>query len=711
MLNSKRKKIVFWTLVVSCSASLIFVAAEWALHVKNRNQMITAAHGRARDECVRAAGKIDTSLKQAEMMVQTLSGEVGDGKLSNEQILEKLEKIVRDDSAVLEIGVAYEPYAYDEKIRLHAPHYGVKDDKPQFYELEEQYDYTQQDWYKDVIAKGPQWIDPCYGAVSKKLGMGYAAPVYQIDNAGQKKAVGVVRVDFSLQKTRELAASLELGKAGYSFAFSKKGTMIYHPSRKLVEEQKNILDIAKERKGKGSEQLIEAAKKAMRGENPTLHLVSPQSGKGYEVYYQCIPSSGATLAAVFLDDDIFTSEKDFRRQKILIALGLIAFFTLLSVLLLRATGLGKASFWIDVTVFSGLCMAGTCYVWYLALNAPVEMREDNVAFTDAISVSKFIEKCTKASEPLHKKPPVFIPTGLYVQTLAFVGSNDLDVSGYVWQKYTGGVHDGVSRGFVFPEARQIRELKEVYRLSQDNQEVIGWYFEATVRESIDYSKYPFDRPAIWIWLRHKDFFNDVVLIPDLDAYKFITPIARPGLQRGLVLPGYSFQGAYFSCEEKFANTNFGITANTREEKFPEFYYNVMVKRNFLTPFISKIFPLITILAMIFIVLLMFSKDEVRAKTFGISGLAVLGSVVSFFFATLLSQVSLKQELSADKIIFLENFHFIIYAVLFLTALKAFLFMGNKRVPFVQYDHGLIPKLLYWPVISVTLLVISLFSFY
>ena len=44
-----------------------------------------------------------------------------------------------------------------------------------------------------------------------------------------------------------------------------------------------------------------------------------------------------------------------------------------------------------------------------------------------------------------------IPTGVFIQSVEFVKANDVNVTGYVWQKYSDDIPAEVSRGFVFPE--------------------------------------------------------------------------------------------------------------------------------------------------------------------------------------------------------------------------------------------------------------------
>ena len=45
---------------------------------------------------------------------------------------------------------------------------------------------------------------------------------------------------------------------------------------------------------------------------------------------------------------------------------------------------------------------------------------------------------------------VLIPTGVFIQSLHFVTASDVNVTGYIWQKYSDAVPEDVSRGFTLP---------------------------------------------------------------------------------------------------------------------------------------------------------------------------------------------------------------------------------------------------------------------
>ncbi len=92
-----------------------------------------------------------------------------------------------------------------------------------------------------------------------------------------------------------------------------------------------------------------------------------------------------------------------------------------------------------------------------------------------------------------------IPTGVFVQSLQFNTANNVQVSGYVWQKYADNIPADITRGFVLPEAvAEAYRSTEAYRVHENGAEVIGWYFSATLRQSFDYGHYPFDRQDVWL---------------------------------------------------------------------------------------------------------------------------------------------------------------------------------------------------------------------
>jgi hypothetical protein len=704
MKDGRSNKKAFSIIAVLCVASFVLLSAQAAFYWKSRIGSTKAADKLVRTQTQAAAEEIGVETRKIEGIVRSIAADLGERPLSQRGLEEKLEKALADNPQLYDIGAAYAPGNGGQAPALYDMRYARKASKPYQVAQDASCDYTKESWYKDALGSRGIWAEPFRSRTDKTLVVVFALPFRSEDRGG------VLYASVSIDTIRQFAHSFKFGDTGYCYILSRTGTFIYHPVKEAAESQKTVFQIARGGDKPKNKDFVEVTKRAIAGEAVKLDVTNPVTGQHFKLSYFPVPLTGWTLGAIYFSDEIFTRENVFRKEKMWIMLWLVIFLTLFSGLIFRVYNLSQPGLWSVSAIFSALCMAGAFYIWHLALSAPLVEENKKMVFTDAPSLSRFVGEYSSKFRKANRKAPSYIPTGIYVQSLEFINANNLRVAGYIWQKYQDGIHDDLERGFNMPEAKDV-EIKEVYRRKTGKIEVIGWHFEATIREVFDYSKYPFDRPDIWIWLKYKDPTANVVLIPDLEAYKFITPAAMPGLQEDLAFPGYVFLGAFFDYEYHIRSANLGISSDDQADRTPEFYYNIIVRRNFVTPFVSRLFPLFIMFAILFVVQLMFSQDEEKKKAFGLNAFAVMGVVITFFFSTLLSHNSLRQELNVDKIIFIENFHFIAYLMLLLATIKTLLFIGGKGTRFVQYKQGLIPKLLYWPMLTGLVFMVSFLNFY
>lgn len=698
-------------LVVLAAAVAVAAAANWYAYLRDKRAIINEGEARMRDEAARAAGHVGERALSLMAGVDALAADMSAGRVTDDALRGRLEAIVGSDPHILEAGVAYVPFRHDPQTKLFAPHYGRKDGAALFFRLDDGYDYTAADWYARTVTEGAGWIEPCCGAVLKKLVTGYAAPFYAPGDAGSGRALaGVVRVTIPLTDLGAITGSLPLGKTGYVFIISKEGRFILHPVDELVANRVLAADFISKRAGPFREKMLGALKKALAGEKVSIELTNPLTGQASRIYYQPVPQTGWVFGTAFLTNELLPDERPFQRRQIRIVLLFIVFFTALTALLVKAHTLRTGALWAVAVTFSLLCLAGTVYLWRLEIRTPLAAEPDQVMLTDAAGLNAFSAGFDQSVSSMGGTPPLWVPTGIFIQSLEFASSNDLVVAGYVWQRYPAGIPAEVGRGFVMPEAQKL-DVTEVYRVNEGGEEVVGWHFEATLRQKFDFSKYPFDRPAVNIWLKHSDFKNNVMLKPDLASYQFLSPAAHPGIESELALPGFAIMGSFFCFDHRLYATNFGIEGHRKFGAVPELIFSVVLKRNIMTPFLSRVFPLAILLAILFIVLLTFSKDEEKRRSFGLSGLTVMGVVITFLFTTLIAQSNLRQELGADRIIYLEDFYFITYFVLLLAAIKTFLFTADKNIRIVQYEQGLIAKILFWPLVTGLVFLVTLVHFY
>ncbi|MEP2027562.1 MAG: hypothetical protein ABJI96_02495 [Paracoccaceae bacterium] len=79
-----------------------------------------------------------------------------------------------------------------------------------------------------------------------------------------------------------------------------------------------------------------------------------------------------------------------------------------------------------------------------------QQENDPIQLPDEAAVLEYLKENWPVSE--HQ-----IMTGLFIQSLQFVGSTDVELSGYILQHYEDGIHDDVKAkpgevGFVLPES-------------------------------------------------------------------------------------------------------------------------------------------------------------------------------------------------------------------------------------------------------------------
>ena len=702
-------KRIFRLSLTLCLTSFLLTTFTIYSYWREKNQAIEKAKTQARQEAIRVAKAIDTQLYTLENSVNSIADDLSTGKLQDRQLPDRLKSTIEQNPSWFGVGAAYTPYAYKPQLRLYAPHYVRKQGKLQLFQVESVYDYTQPgegDWYIRPLNSGPGWLEPYFGKVSDTLLAEFGAPFYRTEPKTQKKIPsGVISANYSLDGLRDLMNSLDLGKTGYGFILSKNGTFIYSPREDWVKEQKTIFQIANEYQ---SETLRVKVEKALKESDSEIDVKNPLTGQYSWLFFEPIASTGWTLAAVFIEDEILVDTNNSLRHKlILIDLELITFFLFLFILLFRAYQGSIRSLWAVSSSTSIVLLTGIGFIWYLELHQYQIQQSKNVVLLGEAGLNEFLQS---RQSPKTKESPLYIPTGVFVQSLEFEDANNLFVTGYIWQKYDNKLPQKVSRGFILPEAVD-PNVTEIYRHQEPNFEVIGWYFETKLRQNFNYDKYPFVVKDVWIRLWHKDFSQNTILVPDFDAYNLILPTSLPGLEKDFVLPGWNLQSSFFQYRINDYNTNFGIDKYIGQNDFPELYFTVILQRDFLTIFISNMMIIIVVLLLLFCVQILIIKRKESSENLDFTALEIVSACAAFIFIIIIDQINLRQKIITAGIIYFDYFYFVLYILLLLVAVNAILFASNIKINWIYYKNNLIPKLLYWPTNLTLLLLVTLLVFW
>jgi hypothetical protein len=308
--------------------------------------------------------------------------------------------------------------------------------------------------------------------------------------------------------------------------------------------------------------------------------------------------------------------------------------------------------------------------------------------------------------------PVRIPTGVMIQSMEFLSGGNVQVSGYVWQRYGPDVPTDLERGVVLVEAiKEAYDTKEAYQYEQDGVETVGWYFAATLRQPFEYAEFPFDEQDLWLRMWSRDFARDIILVPDLDAYYSTDPTTLPGIEREFVYSGWTPLYSGFSFADQPYNSSFGIGDAGENQEFPELYFNLVLDRNFAGPFFEHLVFAIAVAFLLFGLLALTTDDESLKARFQLSTAGVLAAASGLLFAVILKHNQIRSGVGAPGLSYIETIPIMLYGIIVVVVLNAILLASPLNARFIRHRHNLIPTLAYWPVVLGLLLAVTLIVFF
>ncbi len=362
-------------------------------------------------------------------------------------------------------------------------------------------------------------------------------------------------------------------------------------------------------------------------------------------------------------------------------------------------------------IWSAIFLVALTLVWVLIERSVVQRLWVGDPVTTQAELDPYLEAHLANWTPGSPKP-VLLPTGMMIQSIEFLNANNVTVSGYVWQKIGPDVPKDITPGVVFPEAvRDAYDQTEVYRYQEGDTEVIGWYFAATLRQPFDYSRYPFDRQNVWVRMWSRDFSRGALLVPDFSSYYDTLPTDMPGIENNFVYNGWTPIYSGFSYALNAYDSSFGLPRGPAATKFPELYFNFVLKRSFLGPFTDYILFGLAASLLLFGILTLTTSNENLKTRFGLSTAGVVTAVSGLFFAIILKHNQLRTTLGTPATAYLEALPYILYLLLILVGLNAILLSSPFNVRFIEYRQNLMPKLLFWPILFALLLLVTIDVFF
>ncbi|WP_210093182.1 hypothetical protein [Ruegeria sp. HKCCSP346] len=364
-----------------------------------------------------------------------------------------------------------------------------------------------------------------------------------------------------------------------------------------------------------------------------------------------------------------------------------------------------------VWLFSGLLTLGLAA---LLLKLWVELNhfeEDLTQLPDQASVDAYLCRLDVA-------PDYRLRTGIFIKSFSFLGASDVRLTGYIWQHYKAKEHDAIlpaegEVGFLLPEAVDTANglVEEAYRLSQPDGVLIGWYFEQTLRQSFDYTSYPFDHKTVWVRFSPASFEVNIALVPDFEAYPATGSDDIFGIDNRIVMGTWERENTYFDYKLSKLDTTLGIRQNAYQTNTPELHYNFVIKRNFANAFIVHMIPLLVVVMLLFGAVMTVTRREGLVERHDFSTSSVIGTCSVLFFVILLAHVQLREGFAGSPVIYMESFFFLMYFMLLAVSINTYLF-ASEAVPslrIIHYRDNLIPKASFWPFVLLCMVAITAYN--
>ncbi|MBN2530585.1 MAG: Cache 3/Cache 2 fusion domain-containing protein [Deltaproteobacteria bacterium] len=709
------------------NAAIVFVAATLAIlsgrlmHIVDKeNQTINR---KINDDIHQKKKQIETYLSKIEATAEKFANDIRDGKIPKKQIIDYLKRRLSKESGLFEMAAVFAPYKFSDSRKLFGPYFVRKDNALQLMFADTlngfDNDYTEKKddnkWYTLPMTKLKGiWVPPYYDEYTKELLVEYSTPFYlSKKDEKQRKPAGVICSGIAFDHLRNEIQSMDFGKTGYAVLVSRDGKIIYHPLKELSEKLQTLQDLASESK---HPELMKIAKMVRNGDAGRLDFTDIVSKKKMLAIVEPFETLGVSIICFCSKDELAPRSKICKEGLYTASfIGVV----LLTLILFK---LFPERAWLLSIGSTAIFSIGVIAILLLYGAFEGDNDRDEISITSYSELNHYIHRYIDRSKTYSDTTAaILVPTGIFLQSIDFSSANDFEVTGYVWQRYrgkydeeTGLVHFSDSGlafqpGIVFPENKNI-VTEKAYVKHQGLETVIGWYFNAKIRERFDYSEYPFDRELFWIRMWHREFDKNVVLTPDFNAYTTISPQAFPGLEEDLVLPGWSAVSSYFTYVEKSYNANFGISDYVGQYDFPELHFNVSVRRKILDTLISDFVPIIVVLFMLFSILMLGRKSDSNGSS-GFNSLASVSACSALFFVVIFNHINMRKEMCVPGIVYMEFFYFVTYLLILYVSVNsiAIIFYKNKR--FFCYGDNLISRLIFWPIASLVIYILTFVRFF
>ena len=694
-----------------CLAALILLAlAYFSHHQYNflRETSFGQIEGRITQEVIAEAHELQLFISNVEREARHLSNLISTGELDRDDYKKALSDLVGSNKLYFGGAIAFSPYAFSPETRLYAPYYSKRDGKLNFMELEDGYDYTlpEHKWFSEAIDSGDRWSAPYFDEGAGEALMTTYSSVFYARIDGTRKPIGVVTIDVAIDDIGHIVDNLNYGSKGTVRLTDGDGMYIFGSEKSRVIEKSSILSPDRWANKESADTVRQLLASPAAGVAVVL-----ESGSDTPTWVSMatVKSTGWKMIDIFEQQELAPHSIAMRHQAMItvsllvaaICLGLLAVNFINS----RSGIIG----WPTSFLITFALAAGTGAIWDISKQYESARRHIPMEINSKRQELAVEARVLKEAADRSAIPPVLIPTGVYLESIKFTSPMDIMLIGTVWQKFDTEKHRDVARGVIFPGAETVR--MSAPSVSQSgNTEVVRWKFQGSLRISLDYRRFPLILDSVSLPMMPKDTMGHVMLIPDLDSYPYLSASSLPGIASEVFIAGWRLKRSFFELRDWKQRTTFGLNDSFDVDNYPEFYLTIEIEKVFIHAFISFLTPLIIAFIMVFILVLLSTRDKERLE-FMRTGIGFdIGVSASIFFVVVLSHISLRQRIITEDIFYLEYFYFLMYANMLWVCFHS-IFNGTHPDVVRKMTLGLTAKKAYFPVSFAIIFAFTLTTFY
>lgn len=318
------------TAFILSAVFIVSMILTWVSFSSDRKNLETEIKKGAMTLLEKHISTIDSELEAVEKEAKGLAFAVQALGVGTDEQLENLIKYFLDDNPIVYGStISFEP----EQGSLRAPYYYRSGGDMLYNDLSRPaYNYPKWEWFATPRLTGkPLWSEPYVDVGGGDTAMTtYSFP---FDIGG--KFAGVTTADVALSDLTDTIDLLRVGRHGYAFLLSKKGTFL-SMRREEWKLKLSIFDAATEF---GNEELQAIGKRMLAGETGFISLFDSMNDKQSWFVFGPISKTGWSLAIVFPENDLLEPlyRQKFRMLLISIA-GMVAIFIVVYLISSRISG-------------------------------------------------------------------------------------------------------------------------------------------------------------------------------------------------------------------------------------------------------------------------------------------------------------------------------------------------------------------------------------